>query len=361
MRGVVLLLLAALAGPARAELVSDLVDVEGARANRLVGYGIVVGLAGTGDDKFDYTVQSLKNAVGQLGTQLPPALNPGAKNAAAVMVTADLPAFARPGQAVDVTVSAIGKAKSLRGGTLLMTQMVGVDARPYALAQGNISVGGLGVEGSDRSSLIVNVPTVGRIIGGAIVERSVDTGFAASPSLRLSLRRPDFARAERVALAINAALGPIATPLDGGTIDVRAPGTAPARVALLSRIGALEVTLPAPSPRVIVNARTGTVVITNEVRVSPVAVAHGTLTVRVKERVTVSQPQPFGRGTTAVTPDSDIAAEAERIRAVVLDPGVSLRSLVDAINGLGATPADLVAILEAIREAGALRAELVVI
>ncbi len=346
-----------------AERVKDLARFQGVRANSLVGYGIVVGLPGTGDDNLAYTVQSMRSAASALGVQLPPGVNPALKNAAAVMVTAELPAFAKPGQRIDVTISALGRAKSLRGGTLLMAPLKGVDGETYALAQGNLSVGGFGAEGADGSRIVVNTPTSGRIPGGAMVERSVASPFAEENTLILDLATPSFSTAQAMADAINADQGRlVARALDAVSVSVEAGGTAAARVALAARLETITVVPGAPPARVIVNARTGTVVIGGNVRILPAAVAHGNLSVTISEDVQVSQPAAFARrGETAVTPRSDVAAAQEQARMALFAPGVRLADIVDAVNALGAAPGDLVAILEALKEAGALRAELVVI
>lgn len=347
------------AGSAR---IKDLADVEGVRANALTGYGVVVGLAGTGDDNLAFTIQSLGSVAQRFGLTLPPNSRQGLKNAAAVMVTAELPAFARPGQRLDVTVSALGKAKSLRGGTLLLAELRGADGEIYALAQGSLAVGGLGVEARDGSRLTINVPSSGRIPDGASIERAVPSPFATSPAITLTLKSADFANARRVAAAIEAALGPgRARALDAVAVEVAAPADPAARTALLAAIQALEVTMDTPAARVIVNARTGTVVFGGAVRVAPAAVAHGSLTVRIEEDPYVSQPAPFSRGRSERVEDSRIDVDQPPARAFVFAPGVALADLVDAVNKVGASPADLVAILEALKQAGALQADLVII
>ncbi|MGR3587756.1 MAG: flagellar basal body P-ring protein FlgI [Paracoccaceae bacterium] len=358
------------AGIACADRLKDLASVSGVRSNQLIGYGVVVGLLGTGDGNSGLTLQSLESLISRLGLQIE-ARDLNAKNAAAVMVTADLGPFLKEGQVVDVTVSAIGQSKSLRGGTLLMTPLMGADGEIYAIAQGNLVVGGLGVDGNDGSSLTVNIPTVGRIPGGATVERIVETPYHDTEFLVLNLHRPDFSTAAAVAQAINTTFGDgTASPVDASSIAVRAPSSPSQRVAFTSLLESVEVTPDAPRARVVVNSRTGTVVIGGEVKVTPAAVTHGSLTVRVTEDMKVTRGNTViaGPGGTVVVPDdgvanpdSQIAVLEEPARAFVFDPGVSLASLVDAINAVGATPSDLVAILEALREVGALRAELVVI
>ena len=354
--------LLALAAPAHADRIKDLGTFQGLRTNQLTGYGIVVGLAGTGDDSLDYTTQGMRGVAQRFGLTLPPGVNPALKNAAAVLITADLPAMAKPGQKLDITVSALGKAKSLRGGMLVAAPLLGADGQIYAMAQGNLAVGGLGVSAADGSQITVNVPTAGRIPGGATVERMVDTGFATAPELRFNLGEADLTTAGRVAVAINGSFGPgTARAVDAVTIAIRAPAGAEARTMLMGQIENLDVT-PADAPaRVIVNARTGTVVINGAVRISPAAVAHGKLTVAVNENPQVSQPGPFSQGQTVVTPHSNINVEEHRHPMVNFHPGASLSEIVRAVNALGASPADLVAILEALKQAGALKADLIVL
>jgi flagellar P-ring protein precursor FlgI len=349
--------------PLAAERVKDLARFQGVRANSLVGYGLVVGLPGTGDDNLAFTVQSMRSAASALGVQLPPGVNPALKNAAAVMITAELPPFAKPGQRIDITISALGKAKSLRGGTLLLAPLKGADGDTYALAQGNLTVGGFGAEGADGSKIVVNTPTSGRIPGGASVERIVASPFAASDRLMLDLVSPSFSTAQALADRINRSIGrPVARALDAVSVEIEAPGTAMDRVALAARIESLDVQPSAPAARVVVNARTGTVVIGGDVRVLPAAVSHGNLTLSVSEDYRVSQPGAFARrGETVVTPRSDVNAGEEEVRMALFAPGARLADIVEAVNALGAAPGDLVAILEALKEAGALRAELVVI
>lgn len=359
---IALVLACGFAAPAAAERVKDLGDFAGIRSNQLVGYGIVVGLNGTGDDNLEYTIQSMRSAIARFGVVIPPGVKASLKNAAAVMVTADLPPFAKPGQKIDVTVSAIGKAKSLRGGNLLLTPLVGADGEVYAMSQGSLAVGGLGVEGQDGSKVTVNVPSTGRIPQGASVERMVDTPFATSPSLVLNLREADFTTTQRVADAINKTLGSgTASPMDAVSIEVTAPMQTDQRISLVSIIENIEVQPATPAARVVINSRTGTVVIGANVRVSPAAVSHGSMVVKVTENPQVSQPGPFSRGQTAVTPDSGIEVEQGGAHMFLFNPGVALDDIVKSVNALGATPSDLVAILEALKQAGALKAELIVI
>ena len=365
-----LLMLGFVSGQAKADRLKDLTSIAGVRTNQLVGYGVVVGLAGTGDGSSGLTLQSLQSMVSQFGL-VTDAANLTAKNAAAVMVTAEMPAFMKPGQRMDVTVSTVGGAKSLRGGMLLMTPLLGADGETYAIAQGSLVVGGLGVTGNDGSSVIVNVPTVGRIPRGAFVERMVETPFQSTDTVLLNLHQGDFSTAMRVADAVNEVFGPdVATPLDASTIKVRAPIDPAQKVSFVSLLENINVDPARPAAKVIVNSRTGTIVIGGDVKVTPSVVTHGSLTVRINEDKQVTPTANVAQNAqgTVVTPgepvvadDTEIIIEEEPARAFVFDPGVELSDVVDAINGVGASPADLVVILEALREAGALRAEIIVI
>ncbi len=365
-----LLILGFASAQAAADRLKDLTSIAGVRTNQLVGYGVVVGLAGTGDGSSGLTLQSLQSMVSQFGL-VTDAANLTAKNAAAVMVTAEMPAFMKPGQRMDVTVSTVGGAKSLRGGMLLMTPLLGADGETYAIAQGSLVVGGLGVTGNDGSSVIVNVPTVGRIPRGAFVERMVETPFQSTDTVLLNLHQGDFSTAMRVADAVNEVFGPdVATPLDASTIKVRAPVDPAQKVSFVSLLENINVDPARPAAKVIVNSRTGTIVIGGDVKVTPSVVTHGSLTVRINEDKQVTPTTNVSQNTqgTVVTPgqpvvtdDTEIIIEEEPARAFVFDPGVELSDVVDAINGVGASPADLVVILEALREAGALRAEIIVI
>ena len=348
-------------GPARADRIKDLGAFQGVRSNQLTGYGIVVGLAGTGDDGLEYTVAGMKGTVQRFGLTLPPGINPSLKNAAAVLITAELPAFAKPGQRLDITVSALGKAKSLRGGALIAAPLLGADGQLYAMAQGNLAVGGLGIDAADGSKLTVNVPTAGRIPGGASVERAVDTGFASN-ALVFNLSEADLTTAGRVATAINGAFpGQRAHAVDAVSVAIDAPPGAEGRTMLMGLIENLSVDPADAAARVIVNARTGTVVINGAVRIAPAAVAHGRLTVKVDEDPRIVQPAPFSRGQTAQEEASTITVEEKRNPMVNFRPGASLADIVKAVNAIGASPADLVAILEALKQAGAMKAELVVL
>jgi len=347
--------------PAHADRVRDLGTFQGVRPNQLTGYGVVVGLDGTGDDTLEYVTQAMRGVSGRMGLQLPQGVAPGLKNAAAVLVTAELPAFAKPGQQIDITVSAIGKAKSLRGGALILTPLYGADGQIYAMAQGNLAVGGLGIAAKDGSQLSVNIPTVGRIESGATVERAVATGFDTGEVLRYNLNTADFLTAQRVRDAINTRFPGTASAEDAVTIALRLPPGADTRSSLIATIEMIDVT-PADAPaRVIVNSRTGTVVINSAVRLSPAAISHGKLVVRIDEKTRVSQPNSFSNGQTVASPSSKISAEEEQAHVALMKGGASLSKIVDALNLLGVTPSDLVAILEALRQAGALKAEMVVI
>lgn len=351
----------AAAGEARADRVRDLGAFQGVRSNQLTGYGVVVGLPGTGDDNLDYVTQAMRGVSGRLGVQLPAGVSPGLKNAAAVMITADLPAFAKPGQRIDVTVSTIGKAKSLRGGALILAPLYGADGQIYAMAQGNLAVGGLGITAKDGSQLTVNVPTVGRIADGASVERAVQTGFDSGEVLRWNLFQADFLTAARVRDAINARYPQTAAVEDGVTVALRLPTGTDRRASMMAAIEMIDIT-PAETPaKVIVNSRTGTVVINSAVRLAPAAISHGKLVVKIDEKPQVSQPGPFSNGQTVVTPNSQISAQESEAHVALFKPGASLSSLVNALNKLGVSPSDLVAILEALKEAGSLKAEMEVI
>lgn len=350
--------------PAHADRVKDLASVAGVRGNQLVGYGLVVGLDGTGDQtsQTPFTVQSLRNMLSQFGITIPPNVNPQLKNVAAVSVHAELPAFAKPGGKIDVTVASIGNAKSLRGGSLLMTPLRGLDGQVYAISQGNLVVGGFGASGNDGSSVTVNIPSAGRIPGGATVERSSPATLHASDMLMLNLNTPDFTTANRLSLRINELLGPgIASAIDSVSVKVSAPQDAGQRTAFMSYLENIEIEPDQAAARIIVNSRTGTVVIGSHVRVTPAAVSHGSLVVTISEQPFASQPAPFGNGNTAVLPDSEVQITREDSRMFLFEPGTSLNDIVQAVNQVGAAPGDLVAILEALKQAGALRAELVVI
>jgi len=359
-------MLVLLAQPGHAERIKDLASIQGVRNNQLLGYGLVVGLDGSGDKvgSSPFTQQSLRSMLTQLGIVVPPQIKLNPKNVAAVTVQADLPPFSKPGQQIDVTVSSIGDAKSLRGGSLLMTPLKGIDGQVYAIAQGNLVVGGLSAEGADGSKVTINIPSSGRIPAGATVERSVPTPFGEDAMLTLNLKDGDFTTAQRVTDAINKAIGEgAAFAIDATSVKVNAPKNAGQRVGFVAMIENLQVDPAEAVARVIVNSRTGTVVINSTVRVSPAAVAHGNLVVTISENTQVSQPAPFSRqGRTVTTPQSDVSVSAPGDRRMFLfNPGVTLDTVVRAVNQVGAGPSDLVAILEALRQAGALKADLVVI
>ena len=361
-----LLAIAALLMPGMvfAERVKDLASVAGVRSNQLVGYGLVVGLDGTGDQtsQAPFTVQSIINMLAKFGVTIPANVKPQLKNVAAVTVTANLPPFAKAGQTLDVTVASIGNASSLRGGALLMSPLRGADGEVYAMAQGSVMVSGFGISGKDGSRVSVNVPSGGRVPNGATVEREVHSDFAASPYVVLNLNTPDFTTASRLTASINTLLGAgTARALDAVSIRVAAPADEAGRISFVSALQELDVE-PGDAPaRVIINSRTGTVVISSHVRVMPAAVAHGSLSVTIKEREDVSQPNALSKGETVISPRSDISVEQPPARMFVFSSGVDLNEIVRAVNQVGAAPGDLVAILEALKEAGALRAELVVI
>lgn len=346
-----------------AERLKDLASIAGVRSNQLVGYGLVVGLDGTGDQtsQAPFTIQSLKSMLAQFGITVPPGVNPQVKNVAAVSLHAELPAFAKPGQTIDVTVSSIANSKSLRGGTLLMAPLKGADGQVYAVAQGNVVVGGFGV-GAEGSSVTVNVPSVGRIANGAMVERSVATGFMQGNSLTFNLHTPDFTTANRVANAINTGIGDgTARAVDGASISVNAPRDPSQRVAFMSLLENFEVAPAEGSAKIVVNSRTGTIIIGQHVHVMPAAITHGSLTVTIAATPEVSQPAPLSGGQTVVTTQAQVAVSEEANPMFLFNPGVSLNDIVRAINEVGATPSDLIAILEALKEAGALKAKLLVI
>jgi flagellar P-ring protein precursor FlgI len=359
------LVLAGLATPAHAERIKDIATVAGVRSNQLVGYGLVVGLDGTGDQttQAPFTIQSITNMLAKFGITVPANTNPQLKNVAAVTVTADLPAFAKTGQLIDVTVATIGNATSLRGGDLLMTPLKGVDGQVYAFAQGSVLVSGFGISGKDGSRISLNVPSSGRVPNGASVEREVPVKFASDAHLVLNLNTPDFTTAARVAAGINKTLGAgTADAVDAVSIRVVAPTDPDQRIAYLATLEALEIEPGEAPARVIVNSRTGTVVISSHVQVQAAAVAHGSLSVTITERNDVSQPNAFSQGgTTQVTPRSTVDVQQADARLFKFQAGVNLDEIVRAVNQVGAAPGDLVAILEALKQAGALRAELVVI
>lgn len=356
--------LLATSSAATAERIKDIASVEGVRSNQLIGYGLVVGLDGTGDqtNQTPFTTQSFSAMLRQFGISIPDGVRFQLKNVAAVAIHAELPAFAKPGQTIDITVSSVGNARSLRGGSLLMAPLKGMDGNVYAVAQGNLIVGGFGAEGSDGSRITVNTPSVGRIPSGALVEREVPSQFADNGRVVFHLHYADFTTAKRMAKSINELLGPnVAAPIDAVSVAVQAPQNPAQRVDFISLLENIEVQTADAAARVVINSRTGTIVVGQHVRVSPVAITHGSLTVTVNENVRVDQPNPMARGDTVVVPDSELALTEEANPMFKFNPAPTLEDIVRAVNEVGAAPGDLMAILEALRQAGALRAEIMVI
>jgi len=360
-----LFLLAALAmsGVAQAERIKDIATIQGVRDNQLVGYGLVVGLDGTGDQttQTPFTTQSITNMLMQMGVNLPPGTNMQLKNVAAVMVTADLPPFSQAGQTIDITVSSMGNAKSLRGGTLVMTPLKGADGQVYAMAQGNLVVSGAGASASG-SKVQINHLSVGRIPSGATVERSVATVLGASGTINLELMQSDFTTASRVVDAVNARFGKdTARALNGRVIQVKTPVGDDARVAFLGAIESLDVNPAQAMAKVIINARTGSVVMNQAVMLDPSAVSHGNLSVIINTQPVISQPAPFSKGETVVTSQSQIEIRQQPGEVMLVKGSASLADVVKALNSIGATPQDLLAILQALKASGALHAELEII
>jgi flagellar P-ring protein precursor FlgI len=348
---------------ARAERLKDIANVAGVRTNALIGYGLVVGLDGTGDQttQTPFTVQSIASMLAQLGINLPPATNLQLKNVAAVMVTAQLPAFAQPGQQLDVTVSSLGNAKSLRGGTLVLTPLKGADGQIYAMAQGNVAVGGAGAS-AGGSKTQINTLNAGRVPSGATVERAVVAPIGDNGYLALELRDTDFSVARQVVEVINRHYGETyADALDGRTIRVRAPAGPSARVAFLAELESLSIDAAMPAAKVIINARTGSIVMNQAVTLEACAVAHGNLTVTIQSDPVISQPAPFSNGQTVQAERTTIDVKQDKGQVNALPAGAKLTDVVRALNSLGATPQDLLAILQAMKSAGALRAEIEVI
>ena len=351
--------------PASAETIRNLAMVSGVRSNQLVGYGLVVGLNGTGDQatQVPYTTQSLLNMFQRLGINLPASVanNLQPKDVAAVMVTAHLPPFAQPGQTINVTVSAVGNASSLAGGTLLMTPLKGADGQTYAVAQGSIIVSGFGAS-SNGASAQVNITTAGTIPNGANVERAVPSGFTNGGPLQLDLHTPSFTTAARIVDAINRSLGyGTAEALNAGVVQVRAPSNPSQRVNFLALIENLNVDPETPVAKVVIDARSGTVVLGQNVTLGSCAVAHGNLSVTISQKYLVSQPSPLGAGQTVVVPQANVTVKQPQAKLLMFQPGVSLEAVVRALNAVGATPTDLIAILQAMKAAGALHAQLEVI
>ncbi len=362
-RYALLLLLSAFSLGANADRIRDLTTVGGVRDNSLIGYGLVVGLDGTGDQttQTPFTTQSLNNMLSQLGITVPAGTNMQLKNVAAVMVTAKLPAFGRQGQAIDVVVSSMGNAKSLRGGTLLMTPLKGVDNQVYALAQGNILVGGASSAASG-SSVQVNQVNGGRINGGATIERELPSTFGASSVINLFLNQEDFSMAQRISDAINSRGMGLAQPLDGRTVQIRASANNTSQVRLLADIQNIDVSIPVQDAKVIINSRTGSVVMNREVMLSQCAVAQGSLSVTVNQTQNVNQPDtPLAGGQTVVTPQTQIDMRQSGGALQRVNASANLNSVVRALNALGATPIDLMSILQAMDSAGCLHAKLEII
>ncbi|MBF0143179.1 MAG: flagellar basal body P-ring protein FlgI [Magnetococcales bacterium] len=347
------LLLGSEAGAIR---LKDVADIEGVRDNPLTGFGLVVGLNGSGDSSAAFTGQSMKMMLERMGISSPSAVQ--VKNVASVMVTATLPPFARQGSRLDVTLSSLGDAKSLQGGTLVMTPLKGADGRIYAVAQGPASVGGFAATGAGQE-VQKNHPTVAMISGGAIIEREVAFELNGESRLQLALRNPDFTTANRVVRAVNDLLGaPLAKARDSGTVQIEVPSNYQGDVvSFVSRLENLQVE-PDSVAKVVVNERTGTIVMGENVRVSTVALSHGNLSLKISENPKVSQPGALSGGSTAVTPGTDIQANEEKARLLELPEGVTLGELVNGLNGVGVTPRDLIAILQAVKAAGALQADL---
>jgi flagellar P-ring protein precursor FlgI len=367
-----LLSLSLWAGLAHADRIKDLTTVAAGRSNQLIGYGLVVGLQGTGDGAdVSFTAQSMKSLLTRLGVSLEGPLSDfetaattgkvDIKNAAAVMVTAELPGFAKPGQKIDINVSAIGKATSLRGGNLLLTSLRGVDGEIYALAQGALTATGIDAAAAG-SKVAIGVPTSGRIPGGALVERVVNNPFDKAEHVMLNVRDSDFTTTTAIVNAINSRFGPdLAKPLDATSIAVRAPMDLGQRVAFMSMIENMDVMPGEPPARVVVNAKTGTVVISRNVRVTAAAVSHGTISVAIAATNEVSQPNALSQGQTAPVQNAEVQVNEPNKPMFLFQPGVDLRQIVDAVNQVGASPSSLIAILEALKSSGSLRAELIVI
>jgi len=359
------LLLGCACGTASAERIKDLASIQGVRSNQLIGYGLVVGLDGSGDQttQTPFTVQSIINMLTQLGVSLPAGTSLQLKNVAAVMVTAALPAFAKPGQVIDVTVSSMGNAKSLRGGTLLMAPLKGGDGQVYAIAQGNVLVGGVGASSAGGgASVQVNHLSVGRISAGATVERAVATTLGQSDFINLEVNVTDFSTTRRIVDAINLRFSAgTAAAVDGRTVQVRAPTLVDERISFVADLESLDVTPAQTSARVIVNARTGSVVMNQAVMVDACAVAHGNLSVTISSEPVISQPAPFSQGQTVQAERATVEIKAEKGGLTMVRQSASLGDVVKALNTIGATPQDLLAILQAMKSAGALRAELEII
>lgn len=349
---------------AHAVRIKDIVDIKGVRQNQLVGYGLVVGLEGTGDsDDALFTIQSLASLLEKMGVTVQPKDIEDVENVAAVMVTADLPPFASLGSRIDVLVSSIGDAENLQGGTLLFTPLKGADGQVYAIAQGPVSTGGFAVSGNSGDQIQKNFPTVGRVVGGGLVEKEIHSDFNQKNSLTLALHQPDFTTASRVAGAINRAFySQLARTENAGSILVNVPENYQGNsVQFVTLIESLGVT-PDMVSKVVVNERTGTVIMGENVRIATIAIAHGNLSIQIDESQNVSQPLPFSRsGRTVVTPESELVVQEGKNPIFLVESGVSIGELVKALNALGVSPRDLIAIFQALKAAGALQAELEII
>jgi len=359
--GLLIVSMVLLSTPAYAVRIKDMADVEGMRPNQLVGYGLIVGLDGTGDsNKARFTIESVASMLEKMGVTIDPK-NIKVDNVAAVMLTANLPPFARRGSRIDVLVSSIGDAENLQGGTLLFSPLKGADGQIYAVAQGPVSTGGFSAEGAG-GKVQKNFPTVGRVVGGALIEREIPSNFNQKEILSLTLNTPDFTTASRVAEAINSALNDnLAQTPDPGTIRVKVPEEYLGNtVALVTLLEGLKVT-PDGIAKVVINERTGTVVMGSNVRISKIAIAHGNLSIQVNESADVSQPLPFSEGETVVVPETELSVKEENSRLFLVDAGVSIGEVVRALNALGVSPRDLIAIFQAIKAAGALQARLEII
>lgn len=358
-----MLVIASLSMPVQAERLKDLAGIQGVRQNQLMGYGLVVGLDGSGDQttQTPFTVQSIISMMQQMGVAIPVGTSLQLKNVAAVMVTTSLPPFSQPGQTLDITVSSMGNAKSLKGGTLLMTPLKGADNQIYAMAQGNVLVGGVGAS-ANGSQVQVNHLSVGKISGGATVERAVPSPLGNGNSIQLELNTADFSTASRVVEAINKKFGAeTAAAVDGRVIQVKAPQMNDQRVAFLGALESIEVTPAQTAAKVILNARTGSIVMNQSVSLEACAVAHGNLSVVINTDNAVSQPNALSNGQTTATPNSNVSITKEGGQLLMLKAGASLADVVKALNSIGATPQDLLAILQAMKSSGALRAELEII
>lgn len=361
MKRLIFLILILISVPSYAARIKDVAQVAGVRSNQLVGYGLVTGLPGTGEST-PFTDQSFNAMLQNFGIQLPEGTKPKTKNVAAVLITAELPAFSKQGQTIDVTVSSIGSAKSLRGGTLMQTLLKGLDGQVYAVAQGNLVVSGFSASGADGSKIVGNNPTVGVISNGATVEREIPNPFGRGDFITFNLLESDFTTAQRLADAVNQFLGPeMASPVDATSVKVRAPRDLGQRVAFLSAIENLEFDTAESAAKIIVNSRTGTIVVGQNVRLKPAAVTHGGMTVAIKENWGVSQPEPFSEGETVMVPDSSIEITEKQGKMFKLEPGLTLDDLVRAVNQVGAAPSDLMAILQALKQAGAIEGQLIII